>query len=156
MKKALSIAVALAFVTGIAVVASAQTSTSTPSTPPAMEKKAEPKSDKPAEKAQTPATKMASGAVKSAAADSVVVSGKEKGKDKEWTFAVDATTKVKKAGKDVPVAELKEGDKVHVRYTETGGKATATAVTVSSATTAKKAANPCAAKTDATKTEKKQ
>src|SRR5256885_6583020 len=45
-------------------------------------------------------SKSASGAVKSASADSVVVAGKEKGKDAEWTFAVDPKTKVKKGGKD--------------------------------------------------------
>jgi hypothetical protein len=142
VKKILSIAVAVAFVTGMAGFTAAQTGSST-ATPPAGEKKTEMKAaDKKA------ATKTASGTVKTAATDSLVVAGKEKGKDKEWTFAVDPTTKIKKAGKDIAAADVKEGDKVQVRYTEADGKATASAVTVSAVGAAKKAANPCAAKTD--------
>ena len=80
-------------------------------------------------------TKTAAGAVKSASGDSVVVAGKSKGKDAEWTFGVDTKTKVKKGGKDVTASELKAGDSVSVRYTEHDGKAVAQTITV----TAKKA-----------------
>jgi hypothetical protein len=151
VKTLLSVAVVFTFVTGIVGFTAAQTSTTT-TPPPATEKKADPKSDKMAKPATT--TKTASGSVKTVAPDSLVVAGKEKGTEKEWTFALNATTKVKKAGKAAAAADLKEGDRVQVRYTEADGKATATAVTVSSAT--KKAANPCAAKTDMAKPEKKQ
>ena len=88
--------------------------------------------------AKKPATKTASGTVKSASADTVVVAGKEKGKDAEWTFAVDAKTTIKKAGKDVAAADLKSGDPVHVRYRDEAGKHVAQAITVRAAGTAKK------------------
>jgi hypothetical protein len=80
-------------------------------------------------------TKTAAGTVKSAAGDSVVVAGKSKGKDAEWTFGVDGKTKIKKGGKDVNAAELKAGDAVSVRYMEHDGKSVAQTITV----TAKKA-----------------
>jgi hypothetical protein len=76
------------------------------------------------------AAKTAAGTVKSASGDSVVVAGKRQGKDAEWTFAVDAKTKVKKAGKDVAANELKAGDPVSVRYMEHEGKAIAQTITV--------------------------
>ena len=74
--------------------------------------------------------KTAAGTVKSASGDSVVVAGKRQGKDAEWTFAVDAKTKVKKGGKDVAANELKAGDPVNVRYMEHEGKAIAQTITV--------------------------
>jgi len=80
-------------------------------------------------------TKTAAGTVKSAAGDSVVVAGKSKGKDAEWTFGVDGKTKIKKAGKDVSAADLKAGDWVSVRYMDHDGKSMAQTITV----TAKKA-----------------
>ena len=69
--------------------------------------------------------------MKSASPDSIVVAGKEKGKDTEWTFAVDDKTKVKKAGKDTMAKDLAPGDKVTVRYMDHDGKATAMNVNVS-------------------------
>ena len=56
------------------------------------------------------------GTVKSASADSLVVAGKEKGKDAEWTFAIDAKTAIRKSGKAVTAADVKPGDQVQVRY----------------------------------------
>jgi hypothetical protein len=129
VKRFISLFVAFEFVTGLAGLAVAQTGTATEKKPadkmekPAAEKKAEKK----------PAAKTAKGTVKSASADSIVVAGKEKGKDAEWTFAVDPKTKVKKGGKDAMAADVKEGDMVQVRYTEDGGKAVAQSVTVSGA-----------------------
>lgn len=162
MKKALSIAIALAFMTSFVGFASAtSTTTTTPppatTTPPPATEKATEKTDKAADKTTKKVpTRSVSGAVKTAAADSIVVAGKEKGKDKEWTFGIDAKTKLKKAGKDVTATDLKAGDQVQVRYSEADGKQTATWVTVKTGATAAKSANPCAAKTDAPKTEKKQ
>lgn len=121
MKKALSLIVAVVFGAGIAGSAVAQAQTAPAPAPKAEEKKG-------AEK--KPAAKTASGTVKSASADSLVVSGKDKGKDAEWTFGVDAKTKISKAGKSITAADLKAGDSVQVRYMEDGGKAMAQTVSV--------------------------
>jgi len=136
VKKALSLIVTALFAVGSAGIASAQA----PAAPAA--KTEEKKDAKPAAKpaaAKKPAPKSASGSVKSASADSIVVAGKDKGKEAEWTFAVDSTTKISKGGKAATAADLKAGDGVQVRYTEDGGKATAQTVTVRPAPTAKKA-----------------
>ena len=146
MKRLVSALVAVAFVTGIAGFAGAQTST--------MEKKADDKKmEKPAGEKKA-ATKNAKGTVKSAAADSIVVAGKEKGKDAEWTFAVDPATKIKKGGKDVTAGDLKAGDSVSVKYMEKDGKATAQTVMVSGGA-AKKAEKSPDAKAEAKPAEKK-
>ena len=117
MKKFLSLAIAVVFVGGLVGTAAAAGTTTKPE-----EKKAEKSADK------KPSTKTAKGTVKSAAADSLVVAGKEKGKDAEWTFGVDAKTKIKKGGKDATAADLKAGDTVDVKYMDEGGKATAQSV----------------------------
>lgn len=123
MRKLLTLLVAAAFVAATTGLAAAQA----------------PKDDKkPAAKKMT--TKTASGTVKSAGADSVVVAGKEKGKDAEWTFGLDSKTKIKKGGKDVSAADLKAGDPVAVRYMEHDGKAVAESINVRAAGTAKKPA----------------
>ena len=127
MKKLIALPVAFVFALGVAGFAAAQTSAPT-TAPKAEEKKSEMKSDaKPMKKA---ASKTANGTVKSASADSVVVAGKDKGKDAEWTFAVDAKTSIKKGGKAITAADIKMGDSVQVKYTEADGKAMAQSVTV--------------------------
>jgi hypothetical protein len=73
--------------------------------------------------------KSATGKVKAASPDSLVVMGKAKGKDAEWTFALDPKTKIKKGGKDATATDLKEGDDVSVRYMEQAGKNVAQTVT---------------------------
>lgn len=75
-------------------------------------------------------TRTAAGTVKVASGDGVVVVGKSKGQDAEWTFGVDGKTKIKRGGKDVSVAELKPGDAVSVRYMEHDGKSMAQTITV--------------------------
>ncbi len=133
MKKLITLLVVVTFMAGVAGLASAQTQT--------LPKPEEKKMDKAGEKKASDkkmAAKNANGTVKSASVDSVVVAGKEKGKDAEWTFAVDAKTKVKKAGKDVTAADLKTGDPVHVRYIEHEGKTVAQVITVKAGGTAKK------------------
>src|SRR5262249_56071435 len=77
------------------------------------------------------------GTVKTAAPDNVVVGGKSKGKDTEWTFALDDKTKIKKGGKDVTAKDLAAGDKVTVRYMDEGGKMTAMSVSASTPKQAK-------------------
>jgi len=126
VKKLVALFVGLAFVTGIVGFAAAQ------ATAPAPEKKAEEKkadAKKPEAKKKA-AAKKATGTVKAASADSVVVTGKDpKGKDAEWTFAVDPKTSIKKGGKAVTAADLKEGDQVTVAYSDQDGKNVASSVT---------------------------
>src|SRR5262245_34984828 len=124
VKKLIATCVAVLFAVGAAGMAVAQEKK-------ADEKKSEMKSDAKMEK--KPAAKSASGTVKSASADSLVVGGKMKGKDEEWTFGVDSKTSIKKGGKAITAADVKAGDSVSVKYTEDGGKATAQSVMVKSA-----------------------
>jgi len=126
VKKLIALPLALVFALGTAGLVVAQEKK-------AEEKKSEMKSDaktmdKKAEK--KPMAKTANGTVKSASADSVVVAGKDKGKDAEWTFAVDPKTTIKKGGKAITAADIKTGDSVQVKYTEADGKAMAQSVTV--------------------------
>lgn len=135
MKRLFAVLVGIAFVSGTVGFAAAQ-ATSTTDKKPAADSKMD-KKDASAKKA---ATKTATGTVKSASPDSIVVAGKDKGKDAEWTFAVDGKTKVKKAGKDMMAKDLAPGDKVTVRYMDHDGKATAMNVNVSAGSTKKAAA----------------
>ena len=127
MKRLFALLVGIAFVAGTVGFAAAQTATTTTDKKPAADTKMD-KKDSSAKK-----TKTASGTVKSTSPDSIVVAGKDKGKDAEWTFAVDDKTKVKKAGKDTMAKDLAAGDKVTVRYMDHDGKATAMNVNVSGA-----------------------
>jgi len=133
VKKIVSLFIAVAFVTGTTGFAFAQAQTTAP-TPKAEDKKMDKSADK-----KKMSAKSASGTVKSASADSVVVAGKEKGKDAEWTFAVDPKTKIKKGGKDASTADLKAGDSVQVRYMDHEGKTVAQSINVRGGSTAKKA-----------------
>ena len=120
------VAVACVIALGSAGVASAQSVTSGS----ASTKKAE------TSKANS---RTASGTVKSASQETVVVAGRHKGKDTEWTFAVEPTTNIRKGGKSIVAGDLKSGDSVQVRFTEQGGKAMATSILVKGTTgTAKK------------------
>ena len=128
MKRLLALVVSLAFVGATAVAAMA-----TSTTPATSDKKMEKSGD-----TKKMSSKTANGTVKSASADSLVVAGKEKGKDTEWTFAVDSKTTVKKGGKSVAASDVKPGDSVSVRYMDHDGKAVAQAVNVKGAASAKK------------------
>ena len=127
MKRALAAIVGVAFVFASAGLIGAQTPA--PATK-ADDKKMEDKKD--ASMKKTP-HHTAVGTVKTAAADNLVVAGKSKGKETEWTFAVNDKTKVKKAGKEVAAKDLAPGDKVTVRYMDEGGKMTAMTVNASAA-----------------------
>jgi len=133
VKKIVILFIAVVFVAGTTGFAFAQAPTTTP-TPKAEDKKMDKSADK-----KKMSAKSASGTVKSASADSVVVAGKEKGKDAEWTFAVDPKTKIKKGGKDASTADLKAGDSVQVRYMDHEGKTVAQSINVRGGSTAKKA-----------------
>jgi len=129
VKRSVALLIAVMFGIGLAGSAVAQTTTPTtptPATTPAPAQKpaeAKPKSD-------VKKAKNAMGTVKSVSADSLVVGGKEKGKDAEWTFAVDSKTAIRKSGKAITATDLKPGDQVQVRYMDHEGKATAMAVQV--------------------------
>ena len=137
VKRSVALLIAAVFGIGIAGSAIAQTTAPAPATPaPATPAPAQ----KPAEtkpKSEVKKAKNAMGTVKSASADSLVVAGKEKGKDAEWTFAVDAKTAIRKSGKAITAADLKPGDQVQVRYMDHEGKATAMAVQVKPGASAK-------------------
>jgi hypothetical protein len=149
VKRIVALFIAVAFGASMTGSALAQAQT-TPTVPKAEEKKAE----KPAADMKKPMARDANGTVKASAADSLVVSGKTKGKDAEWTFAVGPKTQIRKGGKDITAADLTAGDPVHVKYHEEAGKAVADSVMVkASGSTAKKA--PDAAKAEAPKAEKK-
>jgi hypothetical protein len=140
VKRLVALFIAVAFGAGMTGSALAQ-GQSTPTAPKAAEK--------PAAEMKKPATRDANGTVKSSAADSVVVTGKAKGKDAEWTFAVGPKTQIRKGGKDITAADLAAGDPVHVRYHEDAGKAVADSVMVKASGSAKKTAD--AAKTEPAK-----
>ncbi len=125
MRRSTLLLLAAAFLAATAAPAWSQT----PTPKPEEKKAAKPESEKKTE-AKKPAAKTAVGTVKSASADSLVVAGKEKGKDTEWTFALDPKTTIKKGGKDITSADLKEGDHVRIRYTDADGKHVARSVTV--------------------------
>jgi hypothetical protein len=123
--------VMVAFLFAMAAPVLAQQS-SAPAAPAAPAQKA------PAKTAAKP--KTATGVVKSATADSVVlVAGKDK---KEWTFGVDKDTKITKAGKAATAADLAADDRATVTYTEADGKMHAKSVTVKAVKTAKTTAKP--------------
>jgi Domain of unknown function (DUF5666) len=131
-----TVAVLALIALGIAAAGSAVAQTTAPA-PGQAPTTAPAPAQKPAEMkpkaAEGPRAKSASGAVKSASADSIVVAGKEKGqtaKDVEWTFAVDSKTAIRKAGKAITARDLRTGDHVHVRYTDQDGKPTAVAIQV--------------------------
>ena len=122
MKKLTTLFVAFAFVVGTSAFVAAQT------TAPAEKKADAPAAAKPVEKKMP--VKTANGTVKSTTADTIVVAGKDKGKDVEWTFTVNDKTQIKKAGKDVTAKDVAAGDGVNVRYMDHEGKSVASAINV--------------------------
>jgi hypothetical protein len=110
--------------------AAATTGFAAAQTAPVEKKTDAPMATKPAEKKMP--IKTATGTVKSASVDSLVVSGKDKGKDVEWTFSLNDKTQIKKAGKDIVAKDVAAGDGVNVRYMDHDGKSVASAVNVRS------------------------
>ena len=76
------------------------------------------------------ASRNVSGTVKSSSMETLVVAGRDKGKDAEWTFAVEPTTNIRKGSKSIVASDLKAGDAVQVRYVERDGKAMAESILV--------------------------
>lgn len=122
MRKVFALLIGVAFVTGVVGFALAQAQTD--------QKMPASQTDMKADKGKKATMHSASGTVKSATADSIVVSGKDKGKEAEWTFGVDDKTKIKKSGKSIMAKDIAAGDNVTVRYTDHDGKMTASSVTV--------------------------
>jgi hypothetical protein len=60
----------------------------------------------------------------------IVVKGKVKKEEKTLTFATDGSTKIQKAGKDMPFADLKKDMTVSVEYKKEGEKMIATMIMV--------------------------
>jgi ribosomal protein S1 len=83
--------------------------------------------------AKASVAKNVSGTVKSSSAEALVVAGRDKGKDAEWTFALEPATNIRKGSKSITGGDIKPGDSVQVRYTEQAGKAVAQSVTVKAA-----------------------
>lgn len=143
VKRSVALLIAAVFGIGIAGTALAQTTNPAPATPAPATTTTPAPAQKPADtKQSTKKAKNATGMVKSASADSLVVAGKEKGKDTEWTFAVDSKTAIRKSGKAITAADVKPGDQVQVRYMDHDGKATAMAVQVKPAAASAKATAP--------------
>jgi len=133
-KKLFVLVLSAAFLASSAGLAAAQAKPE----PAAQEKKGAEESKKVAEPTPGKAagkSKNANGMVKAATANSLTMVGTDR---KEWTFAVDTKTSIKKAGKAVVATDLKEGDPVHVQFSDADGKPVAKAVTVKAGGTAKK------------------
>ncbi len=117
--------VMLASLLALAAPVLAQTSSSAPATSSSGASTA-PAAKAPAKTAAKVKTKSATGTVKSASADSLVlVAGKDK---KEWTFALDKDTKITKGGKAAKAEDLAADDSATVRYVEADGKMQAKSV----------------------------
>jgi hypothetical protein len=90
--------------------------------------------DRPAtgEKATTSGRKTSAGnvmgTVKTTASDAIVVVGRENDKDREWAFAIDGKTTIRKGQQAAVATDIKPGDRVSVTYTQRGGKVVAQTV----------------------------
>jgi hypothetical protein len=83
--------------------------------------------------------KHATGAVKSAAADSLVLVTMDKNKtEKEWSFVLDKDTKLVKASKAIEAKDIVAKDTATVAYVESDGKMVAKTVTIKATKTAAK------------------
>jgi hypothetical protein len=123
VKNLLALVVAIAFTACSVGLAAAQTQMPAPAAKAEMKKMP---------------VKNANGTVKAASADSIVVAGKERKKETEWTFGVDPKTSIRRGGKSITAADLKPGDAVHVRYMDMDGKAVAQSIMVKGGGMAKK------------------
>ncbi len=75
-------------------------------------------------------------------ANAIVVKGKVKREEKTLTFATDDKTKIQKAGKDAPFADLKKDIQVCVEYKKEGEKMIATMIKVAAPKAAPKKDTP--------------
>jgi hypothetical protein len=126
--------VTLTVVVGLTAPVFAQGTQTAPTQAPATSPAAPAAPGAKAPTAKKVATKSATGTVKSATADSLmlVTEGKDK-KTKEWTFVLDKDTKITKAGKPAEAKDLAEKDVATVTYSEAEGKMHAKSVVVKKA-----------------------
>jgi hypothetical protein len=75
-------------------------------------------------------------------AKAIVVKGKVKKEEKALTFATDGNTKIQKAGKDMPFADLKKDMTLSVEYKKEGEKMIATMIKVAAPKAAPKKDTP--------------
>jgi hypothetical protein len=76
-------------------------------------------------------TRSVTGTVKRTTDKGIVVVGRETGeKDREWAFALDASTRIEARGQVRGADDLRQGDPVTVTYTNRDGKIVAQSVTV--------------------------
>jgi len=132
MKKIIALIVAVLFVFAVASVSFA-----------AEEKKAAPA--KKVEKKAAPKVMQVTGEVKAvdAAAKTITVAKKVKGKVEETVVTVDDKTKITLDKEKKTLADVKAGDKVKVKYTEVDGKNVAKSVAIKpAAKPAEKKAEP--------------
>ena len=134
MRRSWTWIVTVAFLFALVAPVLAQTSTTAPApAAPAPAPAPAPAAPAPKAPSKTEAKKVekaksASGTVKTASADSLVlVAGKDK---KEWTFELDKDTKITKSGKAATAADLAADDSASVTYTEHDGKMHAKSVSV--------------------------
>lgn len=75
------------------------------------------------------------GSIRTASSEAIVVVGRDKGREIEWTFALEPTTNIRKGNKSIVGKDLKVGENVQVRFSERDGKAVAESVIVRAAKT---------------------
>lgn len=137
MKKLSTLMVALMVIAGLVSLGIPQVATVMGGEPEKKAEKAE-KAEKPAKKPAV-RTKQATGVVAKAAPDSVTIKRKVKGQEQELTFSVTDKTSVRMGKEKKAAGDIKEGERVTVRYVEEDGKMTARSITISPARPAKKA-----------------
>lgn len=134
LKRAIAILVSLMFVLSFTALSFAADKAAAPAAPvKAEEKKAEPA----AEKKAPVKVKQVTGDV--TAVDTKANTITIKGKKGDVTVACDAKTKIKMGKETKTLADIKVGDKVTAKYTETDGKMTAKSIAIK---TAEKKAEP--------------
>ena len=80
--------------------------------------------------AQKKVVRSVNGSLRAASSEAIVVVGRDKGREIEWTFALEPTTNIRKGNKSIVGKDLKVGENVHVRFSERDGKAVAESVIV--------------------------
>ena len=85
--------------------------------------------------AQKRVVRSVSGSIRTASSEAIVVVGRDKGREIEWTFALEPTTNIRKGNKSIVGKDLKVGENVQVRFSERDGKAVAESVIVRAAKT---------------------
>ncbi len=134
MKKMILLVALLTMVAFVSGVMAQQKAAPAPAKPAATVAPA-PAPEKPAKAEKSAKAEKFSGTVEKMdeAAKTVVV----KGKKGDMTFVIDATTKITKGGKEMPLADLKSGMNVSIEYKKDGDKMMAMSIKASAPKAAK-------------------